>query len=143
MKFFQNLFFDNEETVPKSTNVIAFKIGKSLLDYEKYDKTCDTITKTVPIGRITSQMIPEYHGVGSFVIVINSDYRNGPNAVFSISRGEFEVPGVVGILSSSPGKNGENLSLICKANEYPCILMENLNIHKYNLASVLITVKII
>lgn len=72
------------------------------------------------IGYITNNKFKKIKKTGSFLIIINSENKNGPNAIYCISKSDELKPGKIQELVRSDGlSNKDILDLVWNPNEYP------------------------
>ena len=67
---------------------------------------------------------------GAYFVTINSYFKNGPNAIYCISRSVSSEQGIVKELVSSKGGNGESFELDWNPYEYP-VLSIKLKLNDY------------
>ena len=77
--------------------------------------------KLLHIGYITNQYYKKMKDIGSYIIIINSNYDSGPNAIYAISKAHIMQDGNINILSNSPDLNGNTLELEWNKGEYPLL----------------------
>lgn len=104
-KLFQN------EKVKKCENENSFMITLKLDRFYKVSNT----------GYITNKFYKDIKDTGSYILIINSYLFKGPNAIYSISKGDIMQDGVVTVLSSSADINGNTLELEWNKGEYPSL----------------------
>jgi hypothetical protein len=101
----------------------SFELVKYVTEREMYEYQypCYNIT----IGYITTKYVPDIKDTGCYLIMINSQISEGPNAVFCLSRSDKMKKGNVNILVSSDGKVGDKLDIVWNPMEHPCVLLKH------------------
>ena len=119
-----------------NNNKNSFEMIKSITEKELYEFNGGTYKDfyySVNIGYITSKYVPDIKDTGCYIVMINSQMDNGPNAIFCIARSDKSKSGIIQTLVSSTGKSNDRLELIWNPFEYPCILLK----HNFNRKQVL------
>lgn len=99
------------------------------VDVIKYDSTVNYknekfsyIYSNILIGYLNST--PKIKDVGSFLIIINSNFNDGPNGTFCISKSKKEQYGNISKLSYSQGDVENLLELEWNPYEYPKLFLK-------------------
>mgnify|MGYP006947821476 CR=1 FL=1 len=97
------------------TNIVIYWIGIILFFFRG---------KILPISGIPCLAI-------SFIIIINSKEKGGPNAIYCISRSDVSKSGTIRELVKSHGVNDDELELTWNPYEYP-LLQIRTKLYLYN-----------
>ena len=113
----------------------SFELVKYLTEKEMYNFDYDTnypreYSYTIDIGYITSKYVPTIKDTGCYMIMIESQISEGPNAIFCIARSDKSKSGTIQTIVSSVGKSNDRLEVKWNPMEYPCILLKHNFIRK-------------
>lgn len=118
----------SNESNDKSFELVKYVTEKDIYTYN-YDMKDSSYTMT--IGYITSKYVHNIKDIGCYIIMINSQLREGPNGIFCLSRSDKTKKGIVNALVSSYGKEDDRLEIIWNPMEHPCILLKHNFIKKH------------
>lgn len=127
-----SLNFFNSKTNDKN----SFEMIKNVTEKELYEFNSGTYKDfhySVNIGYITSKYVPDIKDTGCYIIMINSQMTEGPNAIFCISRSDKSKSGNIQCLVESKGTSNDTLELVWNPYEYPSILLK----HNFNRKQIL------
>jgi hypothetical protein len=101
----------------------SFEMIKYITEKDTYTSDYSTFfsSKECIIGYITSKYVQNIKEIGCYIIMVNSQIKEGPNAIFCISRSDRTKDGSINKLISSEGKLGDKLDILWNPLEYPCI----------------------
>lgn len=124
---FPGLTFPNMPVIPNpfagsrtnQNNDKSFELVKYVTERGMYDY------QNITIGYITSKYVRDIKDTGCYLIMINSQINEGPNAVFCLSRSDKMKQGNVNTLVSSEGKVGDKLDIVWNPMEHPCVLLKH------------------
>lgn len=122
--FFED-FFNNPTSEDPDVKLLTLRVKNSLDTMLRYFGLT-----TLTVGYLTNTKF-KIKDTGLYVITINSHFKNGPHAIYCISRSVVSESGVVKEIVSSKGKNGECLELDWNPYEYP-LLTVKLKLTEYN-----------
>lgn len=113
----------------------SFELVKYLKEKDMYTFEYDTsypreYSYTIDIGYITSKYVPTIKDTGCYMIMVESQISEGPNAIFCIARSDKSKSGTVQTIVSSVGKSNDRLEIKWNPMEYPCILLKHNFIRK-------------
>jgi hypothetical protein len=116
--------FSNSKT--NQNNDTSFEIVKYVTEKNMYDYDYTSSPRfSIHIGYITSKYVPNIKDTGCYIIMINSQINDGPNAIFCLSRSDKTKKGIINTLVNSDGKVGDRLEIIWNPMEHPCILLKH------------------
>jgi hypothetical protein len=109
---FDDIFYTQPKTDDPESSLLCLRIP--------YDNSVDIkYINTFTIGYLRNNQFKCIKDTGSFIIIINSDFKNGPNGIYCISRSDNLLSGTVKPLVESNGKFEDSLELTWNAGEYP------------------------
>lgn len=130
ISWFEDLFNINSlDKINNDTNniILSLDVSNENKNYKGYT--------TLNIGYIKKN-------TGSFIIIINSKEKGGPNAIYCISRSDISKSGSITELVKSDGVNDDELKLTWNPYEYP-LLQIRTKLYLYNKNTIDFTVNII
>jgi hypothetical protein len=118
ISWFEDLFNMNQSVPEIGDNniILSLDISNENKNYKGYT--------TLNIGYIKRD-------TGSFIIIINSKEKGGPNAIYCISRSDVSKSGTIRELVKSHGVNDDELELTWNPYEYP-LLQIRTKLYLYN-----------
>lgn len=115
-----------------TSNIMSAKIN------EKY------FVNTTTIGYINNSRFKNIKETGCFIIMITSQDKSGPSAIYCIARSDILSKGNIKELIKSDGVNGDSLELEWDPYEYPLVLTKlNSNKRKNQSQKITYLVKVI
>ena len=135
---FDNLFYTQSKTIDPESSILCLRIP--------YDNSVNIKYKNkFTIGYLRNNQFKCIKESGSFIIIVNSNFKHGPNGIYCISRSDSLLQGTVKPLIESNGKFDDSLELIWNAGEYPILnIQTKLNNYKdMNITNLSFYVKII
>lgn len=128
---FDDLFYTQPKTNDPESLLLCLRIP-----YQNKYKNNFTI------GYLRNNQFKCIKDTGSFIIIINSDFIDGPTGIYCISRSDSSLQGTVKTLVESNSKFGDSFELLWNPLEYP-ILNINYNGKDRNIKTLFFHVKII
>ena len=120
ISWFEDLFninsLDEINTTTNNNIILSLDVSNENKNYKGYT--------TLNIGYIKKN-------TGSFIIIINSKEKGGPNAIYCISRSDVSKSGTITELVKSDGINDDELKLTWNPYEYP-LLQIRTKLYLYN-----------
>jgi hypothetical protein len=118
ISWFEDLFNMNQsiQEIGDNNIILSVDITNENKNYKGYT--------TLNIGYIKKD-------TGSFIIIINSKEKGGPNAIYCISRSDISKSGTINKLVKSDGINDDELELTWNPYEYP-LLQIRTKLYLYN-----------
>lgn len=127
ISWFEDLFNKSLPEIGDNNIILSLDISNENKNYKGYT--------TLNIGYIKKD-------TGSFIIIINSKEKGGPNAIYCISRSDVSKSGTIRELVKSDGVNDDELKLTWNPYEYP-LLQIRTKLYLYNKNNIDFTVNAI
>jgi len=127
VSWFEDLFNINQLQHNTNNIILSLDISNENKNYKGYT--------TLNIGYIKKN-------TGSFIIVVNSNEKDGPNAIYCISRSDVSKSGIIKELVKSDGVNDDVLGLTWDPYEYP-LLQIRTKLYLYNKNHIDFTINVI
>ena len=108
---FYDLFYSQPKINDPESSLLCLRIP--------YDNLNIKYQNTFTIGYLRNNQFKCIKDTGSFIIIINSDFKDGPNGIYCISRSDISSNGTVKPLIESNNKFGDSFELIWNPFEYP------------------------
>jgi len=119
-----SLLFGVPKRVENSRELVKYITQTDIYEYDLSKASQSNFFCNVKIGYINSKCIKNMKDTGCYIIMIDSQEKNGPNGIFCLSRSNNSKSGVINTLAASVGVNGDTLEIIWNPKEYPCVILK-------------------
>jgi hypothetical protein len=113
-----------KDETSKTFELVKYVTEKEMYNFEYNNSSYRDCLYYIDIGYITSKYFP-IKDTGCYIIMIESQISEGPNAIFTLARSDKSKPGIIQTMVSSHGKSNDHLELKWNPMEYPCVLLKH------------------